>query len=351
MYTQTFKKPNSSKVKFKANLKKQFGKDVLTIQCRIMDVIKFLEVDKDVQREVNPSKVSALKSYIGAAIAKDILYFSPLIFSSRECGEYNEKDKEFLLGSDEKIIILDGQHRIAAFKEIINRSRIEEIKHRVENFPVTIQIYMHLDLRQEKQLFTDINSKSVAISKNLKIARGGGDLYSRIAREVAKSHPSISPDWFEIRASSTSTKFITLSTLSSIARMINDGKINEKAGSVTINEENFEDYKSKTTEFLTLYVKHIMKNEINRDTSLATNTAIIVSMAEYLYENRNEGLPMEYYFTSILSKEKWTQKNRALIKIGKRCKSSSKKITIGTSSRERREVLKYIYSIEKKIKG
>lgn len=48
-----------------------------------------------------------------------MIFFPPFIFSSRGQGRFDKEAREYKLSTEDKLVILDGQHRIRAFENII----------------------------------------------------------------------------------------------------------------------------------------------------------------------------------------------------------------------------------------
>ena len=152
---------------FNAVKGRQFNQSVISIQCSVDQVLKFIEIDREVQRDIIEYHVTDIQKYIQYGLDGNDIYFPPLIFSSRGKGNYDEKEYKFNLNFDDKLIVLDGQHRIKAFEMIIGRLETrndplsKEKLNKARNFPLTIQIFTDLTIKQEQQLFTDIVSSRV----------------------------------------------------------------------------------------------------------------------------------------------------------------------------------------------
>ncbi|MCR4351282.1 DGQHR domain-containing protein, partial [Bacillus amyloliquefaciens] len=226
---------------------KQFGYDVISCQCTVDYILKFLDVDKSVQREIAEKQVSNISKYIQYGMEGNDIYFPPLIFSARGKGKFEHDKSQFHLHNGEKMVILDGQHRIEAFKMLKKRIEVNGADPKkleyINEFPLTIQIYSDLNKKQERQLFTDVNTKSSKVSNTLLIMYKDNDLNGKIVKEIINDHPSISPDKFEIRAQRTTTKLMTASTLYNIGLALNDGTLQVKNNTSKINKENFPEYK------------------------------------------------------------------------------------------------------------
>ncbi|NFN18964.1 DGQHR domain-containing protein [Clostridium botulinum] len=333
----------------------QFGKEVISVQCTVNDILKFLEIDGNVQREVDTNKVASIKKYIQYGLDGNNIYFSPLIFSARGNGNFNETKGKFILNMNESLIILDGQHRIKAFEELKNR--LQMIKNKDEEdktlnekytsileFPLSIQIYRNLNLQQERQLFTDINTKSSVVSNTLLIMYKEGDLYGSLVKEIIKSHPSICSDSFECRAKTTRTKFMTAATLYIISKKLNEGAYNIRSQYSKINLNNYSKFKSNTEHFLTLLIKYAPKDALDRDKYIIFIPNVITAIAMFVYkmQKQNEDLSMEELFKEVIYNIDWSHKNSDFTELAVKFNKKTKKYNFGAIGRIVRTFSNYL---------
>jgi len=174
----------------------QFGKRVITVHCTVNDVLKFIDTDRSVQRELDPDRVTAIGRYIEYGLDGNNIYFSPLLFSARGRGAFLSESQQYCLSTGERLYVLDGQHRIRAFEQIKNRleSIMErgstvELERKYEllcNFPITLQVYRDLNKDEERQLFTDVNLKASAVHNTMLIMYGdtSRDLYAQMVHDI-----------------------------------------------------------------------------------------------------------------------------------------------------------------------
>ncbi|MEH7384579.1 DNA sulfur modification protein DndB [Bacillus sp. JJ1521] len=318
----------------------QFGKKVLAAQCTVDYVLKFLEIDKSVQREIIEVQVSNISKYIQYGLDGNDIYFPPLIFSSRGRGEFNELNNEFLLKAEDTMVILDGQHRIRAFEVLKKRlessqdpEHKEKLKY-IKNFPLTIQIFSDLTLEQERQLFTDVNTKSSKVSNTLLIMYKENDLCGKLVKDIINNHPYISPDKFEVRAKTTTTKLMTAATLYNISLTLNDGIIVMKGGKSRISEENYHLYRKNVEEFITLLMKYAPDQCLDRNKYFIMNPNALQGIAKCIFQLRESdpNFDMEALFQSSVRSFDWTHKNKELRLAGIPYNNKTKKyrFTVGT---------------------
>jgi DGQHR domain-containing protein len=163
------------------------------------------EVDLEVQRLIVPQNLAKLIDYIMLYLEGDqTIYFPGIIFSARGAGEYDASEQVLRLHSIEKLYVVDGQHRLAAFqrltetlqssmaraKDLREYDRMEELKVKLSklyNFPLSVMIYMDIDARQERQLFSDINKLPRKIGGNLAVLRDQRKFYHVLATTLSET--------------------------------------------------------------------------------------------------------------------------------------------------------------------
>lgn len=350
-----YKNDDVGYIGFKGIKQEQFGHAVITIQCPIRDILQFIKIDNEVQRQEDTNKVTELTQYIQYGLDGNNIYLTPLIFSARNCGSFDTESNEFRLKFSEKLTLLDGQHRIKAFTNVKKRLETKlgnpekkEAYDRLLEFPLTLQVYRNLTLKQEKQLFTDINTKSAPVSRTLMIMYGDGGLYGQITREIIASHPSISSEMFEDRGRSTQKKLMTAGTLCYIGALLNEGKLTPSDGKFTINEKNFKSYKRKVEKFLTLLNKYGPMDKLNRNKYVILNPGILMSLAKFIYEVQKEkDIDMEYLFKDIIRNVDWTHNNTDFLQFGTKFNPKTKKINFNANRRTIRYVSEHLLALYK----
>lgn len=180
----------------------QFGKKVLATQVRFSTLQAIFEVDQEVQRQLDPQRRLEIREYILDCIEKNKgIYFSPFIFSSRNKIKKSEDGWELEPGC--KIYILDGMHRSSGFASAISHlssrkeiaeemGRYEEAEtvqgyiNQLKNYPVAMQVFLDLNLQEERQLFSDINTERKEAHVGLIMQYDQRDEYTELTRNVAK---------------------------------------------------------------------------------------------------------------------------------------------------------------------
>ncbi|MBP1993436.1 DGQHR domain-containing protein [Paenibacillus eucommiae] len=180
-----------------------FGQETLTTTLPIGKLFSIYEVDLEVQRSIVPQNLSKLMDYVMLYLENQQgIYFPGIILSARGAGTYDEQHGVYQLQAIEKLYVVDGQHRLAAFKRLAEMlqglmarakdqreyEKMDEISLKLSNlyeFPMSVMIYMDINARQERQLFSDINKLPRKIGGNLAVLREQRRFYHVLATRLA----------------------------------------------------------------------------------------------------------------------------------------------------------------------
>jgi DNA sulfur modification protein DndB len=332
----------------------QFNQKVISAQCTVNDVLKFLEIDREVQRDIDTERVALISKYIQYGLEGNDIYFSPLIFSARGRGTFESEEEKFHLNMSERLVILDGQHRIKAFELLKNRleAMIEQKQEdknllntyqRLISFPLTVQIFLDLTLAKERQLFTDVNTKSSVVNNTLLVMYKKNDLYGDLVRAIVNSHPTISPDYFECRAKTTRTKLATAATIYVVAMVLNEGVMHKKQNP-KINQGNYALYKKNTEQFLTMLRKYTPKDALDRDKYVVYSSNVLVAIAKFVYDMQAKypNVSIEEIFKKVIYPIDWSHKNNDFRKLAAKFNNQTKKYNFGSIGRIVRTFSQYL---------
>lgn len=200
---------NSSYVEIPGVIAQTFGQKTLSATVPISRLLTLYEVDLEVQRSIIPRNLSKLMDYIMLYLDHDQPVFFPgIILSARGAGTYEPVRKALTLQPIEKLYVVDGQHRLAAFQRLMESmqsmmarakdrreyDRMEELTEKLRKlyeFPMSVMIYMDIDARQERQLFSDINKLPRKIGGNLAVLRDQRRFYHVMGTQLAETDPSV----------------------------------------------------------------------------------------------------------------------------------------------------------------
>jgi DNA sulfur modification protein DndB len=213
----------SSFVEIPGMLGQTFGQATLSTTLPMSKLFSIFEVDLEVQRAIIPRNLSKLMDYVNLYLEdRQPIYFPGIIFSARGAGHYDHENHVLRLQPIEKLYVVDGQHRLAAFQRIMETlqsqmarakdrreyEKMDEITEKLSRlyaFPISTMIYLDINARQERQLFSDINKLPRKIGGNLAVLRDQRRFYHVAATELAEKAPvmqSITVDMFSERGKS-----------------------------------------------------------------------------------------------------------------------------------------------------
>ncbi|SDD26509.1 DGQHR domain-containing protein [Paenibacillus sp. UNCCL117] len=188
-------------------LSRTFGQATLSTTLPMSKLFAIYEVDLEVQRAIVPQNLSRMMDYIMLYLDHGQgIYFPGLILSARGAGEYDHGSGTYRLQAIEKLYVVDGQHRLAAFRRLMETlqsamarakdrreyDRMEEIGKKLSKlyqFPMSTMIYLDINARQERQLFSDINKLPRKIGGNLAVLREQRRFYHVLATRLVEEAP------------------------------------------------------------------------------------------------------------------------------------------------------------------
>lgn len=218
----------SSFVEIPGVLGQTFGQATIAATLPMSKLFSLYEVDLEVQRAIIPRNLSKLIDYVNLYLEnRQPIYFPGIIFSARGAGQYDDEQQALRLQPIEKLYVVDGQHRLAAFQRIMETlqsqmarakdrreyEKMEEITEKLRRlyaFPISTMTYLDINARQERQLFSDINKLPRKLGGNLAVLRDQRRFYHVAATELASKAPAmqkLTVDMFSERGKSPEYMF------------------------------------------------------------------------------------------------------------------------------------------------
>ncbi len=197
----------ASGIEIRAPLSTTFGQQTIATTLPISKLFALYEVDLEVQRAIVPQNLTKIMDYILLYLDRNQgIYFPGIVLSARGAGEYIPEEQAYRLQHIEKLYVVDGQHRLAAFrrmcemlqgamaraKDLREYDKMEEIGAKLSKlytFPMSTMIYLDIDAKQERQLFSDINKLPRKIGGNLAVLREQRRFFHVLATRLAERNP------------------------------------------------------------------------------------------------------------------------------------------------------------------
>lgn len=200
----------------------QYG--LATVAMKVQDLLNYTTIDPMVQRKLSVSQNKRIARYLNER-ELDYIFFGPVTLSLRDVSQLSRDGEGLILKYGSKLSILDGQHRIYALgyvneqllkearrtekklRQLLVRQRkepgnaelnemVEELEGTLEQLEarrlslmeteLAVQMYIGLNEEAEKQLFGDINSKILLVSKELGHSFDSTDPLNVILQQVAE---------------------------------------------------------------------------------------------------------------------------------------------------------------------
>lgn len=180
----------------------QFGHAVAAVQMSLSTLRSFLKVDAEVQRALAPERRKEIRDFIVYSLEQNRpFYFSSFVFSAR--GKLKIEEDKLYIEPGNYLYVLDGQHRFSALNSAIHyleteaeiaedlkmtgeAKKIRSYIDSLEDYPISMLVYLDLTLKEEKQCFTDLNHERKELQSGLLLQYDQRDAYSRLTTEIAE---------------------------------------------------------------------------------------------------------------------------------------------------------------------
>ncbi len=293
----------SSFVEIPGVLGQTFGQATLSTTLPVSKLFSIFEVDLEVQRSIIPRNLSKLIDYVNLYLEdRQPIYFPGIIFSARGAGHYDNDHHVLRLQPIEKLYVVDGQHRLAAFQRIMETlqsqmarakdrrefERMDEITEKLSRlyaFPISTMIYLDINARQERQLFSDINKLPRKIGGNLAVLRDQRRFYHVAGSELVEKAPvmqTITVDMFSERGKAPEYLF-SYHLLIEILIALFEGRMKSGArnNSYQFQDKDLQEHISLASAYFNGLLNHLPAPEKGH---LAWTENIQIAMALFFHE-------------------------------------------------------------------
>ncbi|MGR6899329.1 DNA sulfur modification protein DndB [Rummeliibacillus sp. BSL5] len=206
-------------------------KGIMSTQLTIKDILNIYSTDKEVNRDLGYHRIPKLVKYLETMESPIGIFLPSIVLSFRgdPTKYYNPETSSLLIPNGIKLTVIDGQHRIKGIDQFINKSSIDnELKEKLLNSNLTVQIYFGLSKEDERKLFTDINTNAKRVSRSLVANFDTRDIYNLLVRELYHSSDALQTVKVEFNKSRivrpNNTTFITSVRLKKFINLIIFGK-------------------------------------------------------------------------------------------------------------------------------
>lgn len=278
---------------------RQFGHEVLFTEMPFKKLCALVSIDQHVQRELDSTRRQEIKNFILNLLDKEEqLYFAPFIFSAR--GGLKEKNGVFYLDTEQVLYISDGQHRHKAMEVALltlqlmfantsstNKETVEKLKKQIdylENYKVPMQIYLQLDVKLERQLFSDLNTERHEAQPGQLLQYDRRDTYSVLTRQIAQQlEETIDIELKSSRVVTTSSSLTTLVTMKRCLIALFEGSISTLSGKLYVTESD-DTIRQIGLAFFKQWLLIFPQNPHDRDKYVSGLSGIQVALARTVYK-------------------------------------------------------------------
>lgn len=289
----------SNRFILKGEICNHFGHEVLYAHLRFSTLEAMFDIDYEVQRQLDVNRRQEIRHFIIESITSGMpLYFSPFVFSAR--GQIVQRGQDFELTPGSKLYLLDGMHRSKALSSAItflmsesetleklqqhdNLRKYQTYIHSLKNYPITLQIYLNLTKQQERQAFSDLNSRRREAHSGLLLKYDQRDTYNQLTRTVAshlQNRLDIEMDASRIGTNSASITSLTLMKKCLLALF--EGIVGEKKVDPKLKLDGPQ-YAESATAFFESWVSLFPKNMHNRKKYVCGLAGIQISLAQTVF--------------------------------------------------------------------
>lgn len=305
------------------NLLNSQYKGVMTTQLTVRNLLDIYEIDNNVNRDINYSRLSSLSKYLDS-FDTGIGIFLPsfvLAFKEDPINFYDKKTKELVLPQGHKLKVIDGQHRIKGMEYLLKTITNEERKEEVLQSVVTAQIYFGLSDNDQKNVFVDINSNAKRVSMSLITKYDTREIMRVLIRDIYKTCKALQIAGVEFEKSRIvrpgSKLFITSARLKKFITILLFGKVKLSKKNEQILKDNYDDILVFLDKFFEIFFDvlpdepgNVLKYTLGHE---ALQNAIALYLHNIIMFDSSENIRWSFNWEQELERLKyfdWTIKNK-----------------------------------------
>lgn len=297
---------------------------IMSTQLSIEEVLAIYTIDHGINRDLGYHRLPKIVKYLDSMDSPIGIYLPSIVLSFREDPNfyYDVNTSTLKIEKDNKVAVIDGQHRIKGIEQYLNKSSIDdEAKERLRKSNLTVQIYFGLNAEDEKKLFTDINTNAKRVSRSLVTNYDTRDIYNLLVRELYHSSDALKNAAVEFNKSRvvrpTNTTFTTSVRLKKFINLMIFGKESPNQKNEKQIKEQYDEIFSFLNKFFSIFFLSIPSNPGDVLTYVLGHEPLQNAIALYIneaiiIENDNEIKWLETWEDEIeqLNVINWSVKNR-----------------------------------------
>ncbi|MCF8566988.1 DGQHR domain-containing protein [Alicyclobacillus tolerans] len=219
-----------------------------------------ITVDDYVQRDLKKSRIKQLTNYIKTAILNNqTAFFPPLILSKAE---------------DNRIIILDGQHRWNALSTLFEETPDENIKNHLKSYKIPVIILETTAPEQQRQIFHDVNYYAKKVDRSIAIDFNSRDDLHRLLHQILEKNQKLNELTYNGRGKRESSQIIKLAYLYDALVGLVFGSLK-----VRVRPKNGKKLETIAYRFFDILAKHVLQPSDKK--SIYNKRVVIRAIARY----------------------------------------------------------------------
>jgi DNA sulfur modification protein DndB len=301
----------------------QFGKEIFSTVVKFKDLMEFIQVFPNVQRNIVQRKVGKIKNYVVTGIEnpKEMRFFPAITVTAKGSVYYDESSFRLAIDTNEsRLSINDGQHRFYGISEAIreltgrmNRAKDEDTRNKyrdylnnLNNMVLPMTIFNNLTEKEEKQLFYDTNNLAQRPSRSANIRLVQNDMIAKLAREIAEENKYLKyygVEYNKMSIHSNNPNTVLLTTVYAMIKNLYWTEYINDYGFIT--ENNYQDYKKKTAKIFNEIFFNLPPDLEKKDKYILSKNYALKGITKYIRVAREKGYE-DARIVAVLKEIDWT---------------------------------------------
>lgn len=237
---------------------------IMTTQITVGELLENYEINSEVNRDINITRLPKIQKYIDT-YKDDIGIFFPAIMCNvniKDINSSNYKDDYLILSPGDKLLVIDGQHRIKGLEKYLATMKVNDYR-RTEllNSTLTLQLYINLNKSEQRELFTSINSNAKKVSMSLTTSYDSRDILNVLATDlygISKALQTLGVEKNKSKISRpTNTNLLTMIRLKTFIALLIFGKKQLSNENEKLIKKHYDDILNFLQEFFKLFAEQL----------------------------------------------------------------------------------------------
>lgn len=180
------------------------SKGLMTTQIKVKDLLQIYHIDANINRDINKPRIPKIVSYINKFDSEPGIFLPAIMcaYSGDPVRDFNPKTNILAIPMNERLTVIDGQHRIRALESYLQSYHFDDIrKNSILESDLTLQLFFGLSEQNMRDLFVDINSNAVKVSMSLITAYDNREVLNVLVKDLYEISNSLQTAGIEFNKS------------------------------------------------------------------------------------------------------------------------------------------------------